>query len=58
MSKKNTEEPKVTKQFLLDHLEEDVLDLSVCSLTKFPAKELVSHWRIVVCSHIIFAYFL
>lgn len=42
MSKKNTEEPKVTKQFLLDHLEEDVLDLSLYSLTKFPAKELVS----------------
>ncbi|KAL5460530.1 hypothetical protein EMCRGX_G033982 [Ephydatia muelleri] len=40
MSKKNTEEPKVTKQFLLDHLEEDVLDLSLYSLTKFPAKEL------------------
>lgn len=44
MSKKDTEEAKITKQFLLDHLEDDILDLSVCSLTKFPAKELVSEY--------------
>ena len=33
---------KVTKQFLLEHLEEDELDLSMCNLSRVPVKELVS----------------
>ena len=32
---------KITKQYLLDHLEDDEIDLSACELTSFPAKELV-----------------
>ena len=42
-SKKGTkDEPKVNKQFILDHLEEKEIDLSMCSLSRVPVKELVS----------------
>ena len=45
-NKKKTEEgPHVTRQFLLDHLNEDELDLSVCNLTRVPVKELVSGFK-------------
>lgn len=39
------EGPHVMSQFLLDHLNEDELDLSVCNLTRVPVKELVSDFR-------------
>ena len=42
--KKMEEGPHVTRQFLLDHLNEDELDLSVCNLSRVPVKELVSEW--------------
>ena len=35
-------EPVFTKRFVLEHTEEDVIDLSLCNLTKVPVKELVS----------------
>ena len=41
-SKKSSEEPRVTKQFILDHLDEDEIDLSMCNLSRVPVKELVS----------------
>ena len=41
---------KVTKQFLLDHLEEDELDLSMCDLTRVPVKELVGAFTLVIAS--------
>ena len=36
-------ENKVTKQFILDHLDDSELDLSLCYLTTVPVKELVSY---------------
>jgi len=36
---------KVTKQFLLEHLEEDELDLSMCNLSRVPVKELAQVTR-------------
>ena len=36
-----SDEPKVTKQFILEHLEDNEIDLSLCNLTKVPVKELV-----------------
>ena len=33
---------KITKAFILDHLDESELDLSLCYLTTVPVKELVS----------------
>ncbi len=41
MPPKKPEETKVTKQFILDRLEENEVDLSMCGLTKVPVKELV-----------------
>ena len=42
MPKNKTEEPKLSKQFILDHLDEDEVDLSMCNLPRVPVKELVS----------------
>ncbi len=39
--KKKLDEPRVTKQFILDHLEENEVDLSMCGLSKVPVRELV-----------------
>ena len=33
---------KISKQYILDRLEDDEVDLSTCELTSFPVKELVS----------------
>lgn len=40
MPKNKTEEPKLSKQFILDHLDEDEVDLSMCNLPRVPVKEL------------------
>ena len=40
-----SEEPKLTKQFILDHLDEDEVDLSMCNLPRVPVKELVRRGR-------------
>ena len=40
------EEPRITKQYLLDHLDENELDLSMIKLSKVPVKELV---RVAAC---------
>lgn len=37
---KSKNEQKITKQFILDHLDEKEIDLSMCNLTQVPVKEL------------------
>ena len=39
---KGTGEQKINKQFILDHLDEKEIDLSMCNLSQVPVKELVS----------------
>ena len=41
-SKKSKGEQKINKQFILDHLDEKEIDLSMCNLSQVPVKELVS----------------
>ena len=41
-------EQRVTKQYILDHIDEDEVDLSLCSLTSVPVKELVSHFITII----------
>ena len=36
------EEQRITKQYLLEHLDDNELDLSVANLSKVPVKEVVS----------------
>ena len=36
-----SKEKRVSKQFILDHLEESEVDLSLCYLSTVPVKELV-----------------
>lgn len=36
------EQRRITKQFLLEHLEDNEMDLSMTDLTRVPVKELVS----------------
>ena len=44
-SKKSKGEQKISKQFILDHLDEKEIDLSMCNLSQVPVKELVNDVR-------------
>ncbi len=41
-NKKSKNEKKITKQFIIEHLDEKEIDLSMCELSQVPVKELVS----------------
>ena len=41
-SKAEKEKPTVSKEFIKEHMDGKEIDLSMCSLTKIPVKELVS----------------
>lgn len=46
------EERKITKQFLLEHLDDDEMDLGMINLTRVPVKELVSgKWWVMLLIH-------
>ncbi len=40
-------EQKITKQFILNHLEDSEVDLSLCYLITVPVKELVSIYTVI-----------
>ena len=42
MAKTEKEKPAVTKEFIKEHMDGKEIDLSMCSLSKVPVKELVS----------------
>ncbi len=44
-AKQSKGEQKVTKQFIVEHLDEKEIDLSMCELSQVPVKELVSEFN-------------
>ena len=42
MAKADKEKPTVSKEFIKEHMDGKEIDLSMCSLSKVPVKELVS----------------
>ena len=56
-SKAEKEKPSVSKEFIKEHMDGKEIDLSMCSLTKIPVKELVSlvlstNERLIQCDNI------
>ena len=46
MAKTEKEKPNVNKEFIKEHMDGKEIDLSMCSLSKVPVKELVSCSRV------------